>query len=186
MSLEQRTVTTEMEHWDNIGLTSAEVQLSDWSDHWVMLFETESDRIVAACDELDVAVEHIGSTSIPGASSRPVIDIMIGVDHIRDSGILIEPLKGIGYKCHGENGVPGRRHFTRSVDRRCLVNLQMFPVGSEHWNRAILLRDRLRSDSELLQQYIELKNELQSRFPDNPDEYQVGKAAFEESICAGD
>ncbi|MDG2200108.1 MAG: GrpB family protein [Phycisphaerales bacterium] len=177
-------MTIEMDHWDGIGLTSSEVLLADWSAQWPALFDEEASRIREACGESPVLIEHIGSTSVPGACSRPMIDIMIGIEHLRDSGCLIEPLKQIGYRCHGENGVPGRRHFTRSIDRRCLVNLQLFQLDSEHWSRSMTLRDRLRSDQELLGRYMELKKELQARFPDNPDEYQVGKAAFEEAIHA--
>ena len=177
-------MTIEMDHWDGIGLTSSEVLLADWSAQWPTLFEEEASRIREACGESRVLIEHIGSTSVPGACSRPMIDIMIGIEHLRDSGCLIEPLKEIGYRCHGENGVPGRRHFTRSIDRRCLVNLQLFQLDSEHWSRSITLRDRLRSDQELLGRFMELKKELQSRFPDNPGEYQIGKAAFEEAIHA--
>ena len=174
----------DMEHWQGIGLVPGEVQLAEWSGHWSSLFEEESARIAEMCGELEVQIEHVGGTSIPGSRSRPTIDILLGIEHLRDSGSLIEPLKQIGYRCHGENGVPGRRHFTRSVDRRCMVNLELFQLDSEHWARTIFLRDRLRSDTDLLKQYVDLKTDLQARFPDNPDEYQDGKAVFEESVLA--
>ena len=182
--MESHRVMTNMEHWQRIGLVPGEVQLAEWSDHWSALFEEEAGRIAEMCSELEVRIEHVGGTSVAGSRSRPIIDILLGIEHLRDSGSLIEPLKQIGYRCHGENGVPGRRHFTRSVDRRCMVNLELFQLDSEHWARTIFLRDRLRSDTDLLKQYVDLKTDLQARFPDNPDEYQDGKAVFEESVLA--
>ncbi len=184
--MESYRVMTNMEHWQGIGLVPGEVQLSDWSDQWSSLFEEEAARITEACGEVEIRLEHVGGTSIDGARSRPMIDILLGIEHLRDSGALIEPLKQIGYRCHGENGVPGRRHFTRSVDRRCMVNLELFQLDSESWERILTLRDRLRSDANLLGQYVDLKTDLQSRFPDNPGAYQDGKAVFEESVLAGE
>ena len=175
-----------MDLWQGIGLGPGEVVLAEWSDRWETLFEDEAARILEASGDIEVRIEHVGSTSVPGACSRPMIDILVGIEHLRDSGSLIDPFKEIGYRCHGENGVPGRRHFTRSVDRRCMVNLELYQLDSEHWQRAIVLRDRLRDDPELLRKYMDLKSDLQSRFPDNPAEYQDGKAAFEESVHAGD
>ena len=67
-----------------------------------------------------------------------------------------------------------------------MVNLELFQLDSESWERILTLRDRLRSDANLLGQYVDLKTDLQSRFPDNPGAYQDGKAVFEESVLAGE
>lgn len=178
-------MTIDMDLWNGIGLGSREVVLADWSDAWPSLFNDEARSIQKSCKGIALELEHIGGTSVPGSRCRPVIDIMVGIEHLRDSGSLIEPLKDIGYRCHGENGVPGRRHFTRSHDQRCLVNLQMFQLNSELWNRALTIRDRLRGNSDLVLQFIEVKRDLESRYPDNPEEYQNGKATFEEWLHVG-
>ena len=93
-------------------------------------------------------------------------------------------MKAIGYKCHGESGVAGRRYFTRSIDRRCVVQMHMVQVDGEFWNNAIRFRDQLRSDSRLADEYVQAKKELQTRFATDPSGYEEARAAFERSALA--
>lgn len=177
-------VTIEVGLWNEVGLEPGTVALVACTEGWPLRFEEEAARIHEACGDAIQSIEHVGGTSVPGIMTRPILDVMVGIEHLRDSGMIIDPLKAIGYKCHGENGVPGRRHFTRSVDRCCLVHIQMFPVDSDNWSDAISMRDRLRADPELARRYSELKQDLLSRFPDDPASYLEGRAAFEQTILA--
>lgn len=47
-------------------------------DTWQIKFAHERQRLLKVLDG-DVAIEHIGSTSIPGLMAKPIIDIIIGV-----------------------------------------------------------------------------------------------------------
>ena len=52
---------------------------------WPQEFEAEADRIERACAGLPIQLEHMGSTSVPGLSAKPVIDILAESDaSIRD------------------------------------------------------------------------------------------------------
>ena len=167
--------------WETIGLDASTVELVSWSSSLTACFDEESARVANACGDRLAMIEHVGSTSVPGLDSRPIIDLLVGVEHLRDASECIEPLKGIGYKCHGENGVAGRRHFTRSIDRRCVVQLHMVQIDGEFWSNAIRFRDLLRSDSQLADEYVQAKKELQVRFATEPSAYEEARAAFERS-----
>jgi len=170
--------------WETIGLDASTVELVSWSSSLTECFNEEAARVSDACGDRMLTIEHIGSTSVPGLDSRPIIDLLIGVEHIRDASECIEPLKAIGYKCHGENGVPGRRHFTRSIDRRCVVQMHMVQLDGEFWTNAIRFRDQLRADSQLAEEYGEAKKELQARFATEPSAYEEARTAFERSALA--
>ncbi len=181
LQAEQRDATNA---WESMGLDASTVELVAWSSSLTDCFEDEANRIATACGDRLSMIEHVGSTSVPGLESRPIIDLLVGVEHIRDASECIEPLKEIGYRCHGENGVPGRRHFTRSIDRRCVVQLHMVQFDGEFWVNTIRFRDQLRSDAGLADEYAQAKKELQERFATEPAAYEEARAAFERSALA--
>jgi GrpB-like predicted nucleotidyltransferase (UPF0157 family) len=55
------------------------VLLLPYDELWPREFAAEASRIEAACADLPLRLEHIGSTAIPGLSAKPVIDILAGV-----------------------------------------------------------------------------------------------------------
>lgn len=61
---------------------SSAVTIVDYNPHWPQSFRAEEQRIRSLLGERALAVEHIGSTAIPGLAAKPVIDIVLVV---RDS-----------------------------------------------------------------------------------------------------
>ena len=59
-------------------MADAGVRLLAYDPLWPMMFEAEAERIEAACAGLAIRLEHIGSTSVPGMSAKPIIDILAG------------------------------------------------------------------------------------------------------------
>ena len=56
-----------------------------YDERWPRMFEEERQRILAATGSALVAVEHIGSTSVPGLAAKNIIDIMAAVERLDDS-----------------------------------------------------------------------------------------------------
>ena len=54
------------------------VRLAPYDPTWPLAFEAEAARIERACAGLPLKLEHVGSTSVPGLSAKPVIDILAG------------------------------------------------------------------------------------------------------------
>lgn len=170
--------------WADIGLDTTSVEFRPWSSQWMECFTEEAARVMSACDGLVVAIEHIGSTAIADLPCRPIIDLLVGVDHLRDASGCIDPLKESGFRCHGENGVAGRRYFTRSIDRQCVVQLHMVQFGGDFWEDAIRFRDLLREDSTLSVEYAKAKVEMQSQYPSDAAAYDAARLAFEREALA--
>lgn len=168
-----------LEAWKCLGIDMTVVEFIPWSPDMATCFHDEAGRITAACAGLIVGVEHVGSTSIEKLPCRPAIDLLVGVEHLRDASGCIEPLKVIGYRCHGEDGIAGRRYFTRSIDRRCVVKLHMVQFGSEFWNNSMKFRDLLRADASSRQEYSEAKQELHVRFAGEPSAYEQARLEYE-------
>ena len=161
------------------GLEPGQISIVSHESSWCELAEVELERICAACPDTIVETAHIGSSSVPGMASRPVLDLLIGVREMMESGDTIQPLKRIGYRCHGEQGVPGRRFFTLSREGRCLVHLHLYRVGSPLWESALAFRDKLRSDIECASAYEELRLACIQSDPGDLDAYEKSKREFE-------
>ena len=129
------------------------VHLSPYNPEWPNLFSAEAQRIISTLPA-EVAVEHIGSTSVTGLLSKPIIDIMVGaepehVDQVR------RRLTSLGYQDVGEAGVPGRLYFRRRAEHA--FNVHVVRHQGRIWKSNIALREYLRQDSDAARTYADIK-----------------------------
>ncbi|MDX9954721.1 MAG: GrpB family protein [Anaerolineae bacterium] len=171
-----------MNLWENLGTAGGHVEIVPYSAAWPQLFESEAQRIQAACGDLLPVIEHIGSTAIPGMSAKPILDIMPGLRTHADGLRTIEPLKRLGYDYHGENGIPGRYYFVLRYEQRSIIHVHIFEIGVENWERHLLFRDTLRAYPELAAEYAALKQDLAVRFREDREGYTDAKSDFIHSV----
>ena len=55
------------------------VVIVDYDPRWPAMYEEEKERIVATLGPAIAAIEHMGSTAVPGLAAKPIIDIMLGI-----------------------------------------------------------------------------------------------------------
>lgn len=55
-----------------------EIIITPYNLDWPQIFEREASKIKEVLGSNCIAIHHVGSTSVPGLSAKPVID-MIGV-----------------------------------------------------------------------------------------------------------
>lgn len=82
-----------------------------YDDKWPEMFEAESLLIRTLLGGVVKSVHHIGSTSVPGLSAKPVIDILLEVSDINELDTYNSAMASGGYVACGENGITGRRYF---------------------------------------------------------------------------
>jgi len=131
-----------------------------------------------------VAIEHIGSTAVPGLGAKPIIDIMIAIRQLDDAKNCIEPLKSIGYTYfpEHEDDFPERRYFDTGTSRTQMYHLHMVERISAFWERHLLFRDFLRECPDVARQYHELKKELADRYGSDRVSYTDAKTHFITSV----
>ncbi|HXH12508.1 MAG TPA: GrpB family protein [Alphaproteobacteria bacterium] len=120
---------------------------------WPTLFAAEAEAIRRALGT--PAVEHIGSTAVPGLAAKPVIDIQVGVAGPPDAGVVGGPLAELGYEGLGEAGVPGRLYFRRRG--AVAYNVHVVELGSGHWAANIAVRNYLRAHPSEAAEYAAQK-----------------------------
>jgi GrpB-like predicted nucleotidyltransferase (UPF0157 family) len=137
---------------------SERVELSDHDPSWAELFEAERLQLAPIFAGRAVAIEHIGSTSVPELCAKPIVDILVGLREPALTEEEIEAMEGLGYQYLGEYGLPGRLFFRKGDPRT--HNVHVVDHGGEHWERQLLFRDALRSDPEERRSYDAFKRRL--------------------------
>lgn len=156
-----------------LGLEGGRVTLASEHSAWVEEFARERQLILSALCADVVAVEHVGSTALPGVPAKPILDIQIGVVSFEEAVICVEPMRRLGYEYRGEYGIARRHYFVKGQPRTHHVH--MLEVGGEAWRSMLAFRDALRARPELAGEYSEAKLRLAARYAENRDAYQQAK-----------
>ena len=159
------------------------IEIVDYDSTWPHQFEEERRRVLAAIGRYVAAVEHVGSTAVPGLAAKPIIDILVGLRSLADATNCIIPLTGLGYEYvpEWEAELPERRYFRRVVPRPRTHHIHMVETTSEFWRRQLLFRDYLRAHPNDARAYETLKRDLASRFDVGRD-YAAAKSVFISAI----
>jgi GrpB-like predicted nucleotidyltransferase (UPF0157 family) len=163
-------------------LARGTVQLTEWTPRWTELFAEEAARLRIALADLAVAIEHYGSTSVPGLVAKPVLDILVGGPEATDAAPCLAALAPLGYDYAAHAGVPDHLVFGRGPERTHLVHVVRYGGGA--WHRALAFRDALRRDAALRDTYAALKRELAQRHGGERSRYTEAKSAFVEQVLA--
>ena len=162
------------------------IEIVEYDCEWPRLFEGAAARLRAAAPSLIVAVEHIGSTAVPGLAAKPIIDLMpaVAAGHPDDLDRCVAPFVDLGYDYVSvyEDEMPFRRFFRlRRAGRQ--GNVHLVEQGSEFWVRHLAFRDILRTHSDVAAEYAELKRSLAPRY-DDVNDYADAKSGFIETTLA--
>lgn len=61
-------------------------------------------------------IEHVGSTAVPGLEAKQVVDVLVGLKHMRDAELCVQPLERLGYSYWEEGAEPHHRLFVKFAD----------------------------------------------------------------------
>jgi GrpB-like predicted nucleotidyltransferase (UPF0157 family) len=166
------------------GLPRGSVWLEEYTDEWSRSFVEERDRMAAALGRIILAIEHVGSTAVPGLCAKPVVDIAIGVADLEIGRQCIPPLTQLGYEHRGDAGIAGRHFFAKGPPENRTHYVHVEPLNGELWRNHILFRDYLRVHSEAALSYGQLKRMLAAQNKNDRDAYAAGKNPFIENVIA--
>lgn len=165
-----------------IGLKRGEVKLLPYNPKWKESFEKEKRRLQKALGDLVLSIEHVGSTAIPGASAKPIIDIAVVVKSIKSPDKLIKLLEGLGYEYKRDDDVPGRLFFTKGPENKRTHYIHVVKLKGRQWENLILFRDYLLNHKQAGLDYNELKNKLAKSYTLDRKSYTGGKNEFIKAI----
>jgi GrpB-like predicted nucleotidyltransferase (UPF0157 family) len=135
-----------------------------YNPQWAADFQAIQKLLAAALVDLPISIEHIGSTAVPGLAAKPIIDIDIVMQEHTALDTIKNRLATIGYRHHGNQGIPGREVFKRDpttaaqeVLDSIAHHLYVCPANSEELQRHLRFRDYLLTHEDARIQYEQLK-----------------------------
>lgn len=158
------------------------VEVVPYDPAWPRLFASEAASLAALLGDELVEIHHIGSTAVPGLAAKPIIDILPVVRDIERIDSYNDLLLALGYTPKGENGIPGRRFFSKDVEGVRRVHVHAFAAGHPEIARHLAFVAYLRGHPAEAQAYADLKVELARRFPNDTVGYTDAKSEFIRAI----
>ncbi|WPU11231.1 dephospho-CoA kinase [Pseudarthrobacter oxydans] len=149
--------------------------LEPFREEWAKEAARISARLKTAAPGLILAVDHIGSTSVPGLAAKNVIDLQVAVSGLDAADTAAPLLAAAGFPLVPGAGSdtpkpsapdPGQwqKRFHANADPGRPVNIHVRVAGSPGWRYALMFRDWLRADPSARTLYARHKAGLAGRF----------------------
>lgn len=161
--------------------------LKPYNPEWKTGFESLKRLLAAKLRDFAIDIQHIGSTSIPGLLSKPILDIDLIIDDKTLLDGLAAKLKELGYISKGEQGIPGRFVFRQAAGTTPISansktwqthHLYVCFRDSLALKNHLLFRDALLKDEALSGRYAQLKKALVAEPGMTREEYTKRKTEF--------
>ena len=159
-----------------------EIEIAEYDLHWPVLYKDERLRIVRVLRDSVTAIEHMGSTAVPGLAAKPIIDVVASVHGPPLSEERMTALESIGFGHWRDNG-PWWGFCRKGTPRR--YHLHLIDVsgdeGRKQWELQLLFRDYLRAHPHDARRYEALKRGVADRFATDWEAYEESKTEFVEA-----
>jgi len=151
----------------------AMVLIRKYDPRWPREYERAREELSQVADGLFTAMEHIGSTSVPGLAAKPIIDIAAATPDLEKVSEATGTFARLGYQPQ-DFGAPGRLLFVRWRDGERSHHFHVFP--EERWElcKERMVAAHLRKYPEAAKRYSDLKQTLAAEGLDG-EAYTIAK-----------
>ena len=156
------------------------IRLCPYDPRWPEQFRREAEKIRAALGDRALAVEHVGSTSVPGLCAKPILDILLLTADAGREPDYVPALTAAGYALRIREPDWFQHRMLRGTDPA--VNLHVFSAGCPEAARMLAFRDWLRTCREDRDRYAAEKRRLAARQWAYVQDYADAKTAVVREI----
>ena len=159
------------------------ILIVDYDPGWPAKFQAEREAVLGVMGRRALAIEHFGSTAVPGLAAKPIIDILVAVRDLAVADLVAPRLAGLGYK---ERAIPesDRRFFERHVNGVRTHHLHLAVINSTAWTRPLAFREHLRRDPKTACDYAQVKRTVAEIHAFDREAYTRAKGPFIDSVMA--
>ena len=162
-----------------MGLINGKVYLENNYKKWKEIFNEEKETLKDLIS--NSVIEHVGSTAVPGLSSKPIVDIAVGVKDLLD--IDLDKLSELyTVKLNEEDN---EILLIKEDEKETESLIHVLKDDSDRYNNLIKFRDILLNNEDIKRQYEKLKTELADKYKENRKEYTKSKDNFISKVLGG-
>ena len=164
------------------GIEKRQIVIVDYDPRWPEQFREHAQILSGALGSTALAIEHVGSTSVPQLAAKPIIDIDVVVEDSGDEASYLSALIQAGYvlRVREPDWHQHRMFRTPEMD----VHVHVFSKGCVEFERHILFRDHLRKYGEDRLLYESVKRKLAKEDWSDMNAYARAKSDVVEQIIA--
>ncbi|MDP4550117.1 GrpB family protein [Alkalihalobacillus macyae] len=156
------------------------------TDKCKRLFDKEKSLLETIIGDDARDIQHFGSTAIKGIEAKPIIDILVGVESLKDvEKFNKEKLKEAGYYHLSRVQIDGKEVFAKFTDLENLTKTHILHVveyGDSWWKEHISFRDYLNTNESVAKEYESLKKYLVEKYSNDERSYTDEKKQFVDDI----
>ena len=161
------------------GREPVTIVVHEYDPQWPARFSSVRDLLLTALGVRALAVEHVGSTSVPGLAAKPIVDVLLIVADIEDEPAYAPALERAGLVLRVREH--GHRMF-RTPARD--VHVHVYEPDDPGGAALLDLRDHLRRDPGDRALYEATKRALAGREWAAMDDYAAAKTEVIGEILA--
>lgn len=154
------------------------IVIEEYNPQWIQSFEIIRNLLFESLNGHILDIIHVGSTSIIGLKSKPIIDIDI-VANKNEYPNIINKLQEIGYNHIGNLGIADREAFSRKETTLQLSlpdhHLYLCFPKSKGLEYHLYLKEYLKIHPEAVEEYGLLKKNLAKNYKNDINQYLEGK-----------
>ena len=177
------------------------IQLWEYQESWPREFDDLAFRLRRALGEHALAIDHIGSTAVPGLVAKPVIDAQVVVRSLAEQDSLVRLFRAVGFDLRsGEwnfrDHIPAGWTGDPAMWQKFVVapkdamsrpsNVHVRVAGSPNERYALLFRDFLRSHHEACRTWAAFKERLAASAATLPEYGQLKDPATDVLMTAAE
>ena len=173
--------------------------LVPYDESWPLTAARLIRRVSAALGNSAVAVEHIGSTSVPGLIAKDVIDLQVAVPRLSDADgpEFVKALADKGFpRFEGKDQdtvhpwaldpAGWTKRFHANADPGRLAHVHVRQADGPGWRYALLFRDWLRAEAAERDAYAERKRRWAEAFATTAEYAEAKEPWFGEAFARAD
>ncbi len=150
--------------------TSYVLRISEPDPAWAARYDDLEAGVRAALGDRVLAIQHIGSTSVPALPAKPIIDIDLAVADPADEAAYVADLEALGY-VHWLSEPHWHQHRLLKLLDEPRVHLHVFGPDCPELVRHRMFRDWLLAHPEDRQRYADAKRAAAAEMDATGDEH---------------
>ncbi len=150
------------------------IEIVDYDPSWPAAYESWRERISGALASSALAIEHVGSTSVPGLPAKAIIDVQVSLADLADEDAYVPQLAEVGLQLRSRDDY--HRYFRPHAGQPRSVHTHVCTTGSAWERDHLLFRDYLRTHPADRDSYAKTKRAAALAWSDDGIGYTDAKS----------